>query len=100
MSPELESTLITVGVIAAILMAASALAGAPLFAIPVFFGGAGSAIGALIGELFGQPIVGAVIGVVGFVGCVVWWIHGEVKRDKEAKSRQDNHAKLYGGSFY
>lgn len=99
MSPELESVLIAVGVIAAILTIASVITMAPLLIVPVFFGGAGGVIGALIGELLGSPITGAVIGsIVGFVGLVIWWIHGEEKRDKEARLRQEKHAKLYRSS--
>ena len=52
MESELQNVLIGIGVVVAILVASSAFAGTPMLVIPVFTGGVGAVVGALLGFAF------------------------------------------------
>lgn len=90
MSPELQTTLLWVVILTAIMVCASALSGAVMVAVPSLFGGVVAMVGACIGNLFGHSIVGAVIGgVVGFVGLIVLFLVQEEKKYEAARIERD-----------
>ena len=88
MESELQNVLIGIGVVVAILVAASAFAGTPMLVIPVFTGGVGAVVGALLGFAFfggtgASTITGAVIlGIVGFAAPIAWYLWNEEMRDR------------------